>query len=76
MRHNTVRKETITQVLNSGDKKAVRWVFKNLKKSEIESAIKNPKKGAWFNKSLHYWSRILGVKPLKHSKAVLNINPS
>ncbi|OIP98314.1 hypothetical protein AUJ94_00235 [bacterium CG2_30_40_12] len=32
MGYRAVRKEAITQILNSGDKRAVRWVFKNLKK--------------------------------------------
>lgn len=58
----TVRHELITQVLNSGDDKVIRWLFKTYSQKTIKNALRYPKRGAWFKDSLSYWQRILEVK--------------
>lgn len=57
-----VRQELITQILNSGDDRATRWLFKTYSKRTIKKAIYHPKRGSWFKDSLSYWQRIFGVK--------------
>jgi hypothetical protein len=57
-----VRQELITQILNSGDDKAIRWLFQTYSKKTIKNAIRHPKRGNWFKDSLSYWQRILGIK--------------
>lgn len=57
-----VCQELITQILNSGDDKAVRWLFKTYSKRTIKNVISRPKRGTWFRDSLSYWQRILGIK--------------
>lgn len=57
-----VRQELITQILNSGDDKAVRWLFKTYSKKTIKDVLRRPKRGIWFKDSLNYWQKILGIK--------------
>ncbi|MEK7525846.1 MAG: hypothetical protein AAB546_00005 [Patescibacteria group bacterium] len=72
-----VDREIITEVLNRGDKKAVRWVFSKFSNPIIKSAIKNPAPGTWLESSLSYWQKILGVSlsDKKFREGVLNLNP-
>lgn len=52
----------ITQILNKGDDKAVKWLFKNYSLSEIKKVVKNPQRGMWFPSSLNYWIKIFNLK--------------
>jgi hypothetical protein len=58
------KERIITNILNLGDRKATKWLFKQYSKEEIKEIIKNPLPGEWNEKSLNYWSFILNVKPL------------
>jgi len=70
-----VRQELITQILNSGDDKAVRWLFKTYSQKTIKNAISHPKRGTWFKNSLSYWQRMLGIKTSFHitQKAIFKL---
>lgn len=52
----------ITSVLNQGDYRALRWLTKTYGKKEIESVIKNPIRGMWYEWILKYWLKIFGTK--------------
>ncbi|MDA2935748.1 hypothetical protein MYX06_00805 [Patescibacteria group bacterium AH-259-L05] len=67
----------IQQVLNRGNIRAVKWLFKTYKKQDIVEVVKNPRRGMWFPKSLNYWAKILDVKIPKqvYKWAILDINP-
>ena len=70
-----VKEEIITQILNTGDDRAIRWLFTNYNLNEIKEAIKHPKKGVWFKNSLNYWAKILNIKtsPSSYKKAIFNL---
>lgn len=72
-----VSREIITEVLNRGDSKAVKWVFSSFPAKKIESAIIDPTPGTWLKSSLSYWQKILGVSSSsqKFQRAILNLNP-
>lgn len=67
----------ITQILNTGTEKEVRWVGKNYSKKDICEAIFKPEKGMWLKEVLMYWQRILNLKIPKKifQKAILDLNP-
>lgn len=72
-------KETIiTQVLNFGDARAVKWLFKTYKLSEIKEVIKKPRRGLWFENAIDYWSKVLKVKvdPDYYKFCILDIHPN
>jgi len=75
--HPFVRREIISQVLNLGDDRAVRWLFGNYTSEQIEEAVRNPGKGSWFGDSLRYWSKILEVDvPVGlYQRALVNFDP-
>lgn len=52
----------ITQVLNYGSLRAVRWLFKKYSEEEIKEVLKHPRRGVWERRSLNYWSKILDVE--------------
>lgn len=53
----------ITNILNLGDIKAVKWLFGKYSKLDIKKNVKKPMPGEWNKKSMNYWSLIFGVKP-------------
>lgn len=69
----------ITQVLNYGNLRAVRWLFKTYSKGEIKQVLRKPRRGVWVKQSIDYWSKILDVKPdpkyYKYSLFSLDPNP-
>jgi len=72
-----VRKAVITEVLNSGDDKSLRWLFRNYSLRTIREVVRHPKRGAWFPDSLSYWQKILGVKisEPERQKALFRLTP-
>lgn len=55
-------KETIiTQVLNYGDSKAVKWLFETYTVNEVKEVLRKPRRGIWFKDAIDYWSRIFNV---------------
>lgn len=72
-------KETIiTQVLNHGDTRAIKWLFKTYKMFEIREVVKKPRRGLWHEEAINYWSKILKVKPDPkfYKFCILDINPN
>lgn len=71
------KKEIITQVLNCGSDKQVKWLFQVYRPHEIKQILKNPSRGTWYPKSLNFWTKILEVKipAKKYQDAILDINP-
>ena len=57
------KKRIITNVLNLGTKPAVKWLFQTYEKPEIREVVEKPLPGEWNDKSLNFWSIILGVTP-------------
>lgn len=68
----------ITQILNFGDKRDIRWLFKTYKVSEIKSVLRKPRRGLWLERIINYWTKILNVTPDPwfHKFCILDINPN
>lgn len=67
----------IAQVLNYGDMKAVRWLFKTYDKEEIKRVVENPQRGLWFEKTLDYWLDYFDIKipEIKRARALFILDP-
>jgi hypothetical protein len=52
----------ISQVLNYGTEKELKWLFKVYSEKEIKEVIKNPRRGIWFKKVLNFWTMIFKIK--------------
>jgi hypothetical protein len=52
----------ITQVLNHGTWKQVKWILDNYPTADIEEVIKKPDRGVWQKDVLNYWIKILNLK--------------
>lgn len=57
----------ITQVLNYGGWKEVRWLFKNYPEWQIKRIMKKPSRGVWFNKVLNFWTTFYNIKLEKNT---------
>lgn len=70
------KKLIITEVLNKGDDKALRWLGRNYFQKEIKKLISSPTRGMWMKSVLSYWSKIFNVKLDKgvFTKAIINLN--
>ncbi len=72
----SVIREIITEVLNQGDDKAIKWVFENYPLDKIRECVKKPQKGVWFPESLNYWQHVLKIGAIAGQKdAILDIYP-
>lgn len=71
-----VKNEIVTQILNSGDDKAVRWLFKNFSLKEIKEIVRRPQKGVWYKNSLYYWRKILDldISFPRYKKAIFDLS--
>ena len=56
------RKRIILNILNLGDVKAVKWLFKMYKKEEIKKVIENSSLGEWNKKSLNFWKLFFSIQ--------------
>lgn len=67
----------ITQILNCGLLKHLKWMFKNYSNKEIKQVVGSPKRGVWDKRSLNYWMEFFNVNVLSGAikKAIRNINP-
>ncbi len=71
-------KETIiTQCLNYGTLKEVRWLFKAYGEEEIKKVVAHPKRGRWWRKVLNFWLLVLDINLPKEvfENAVIKIKP-
>lgn len=67
----------ITEILNKGDDKAIRWLGKNYSQEEIKKVISSPTRGMWMKSTLDYWLRCFNVKIPKftYELAILSLDP-
>ena len=71
------RELIITEVLNKGDFKALKWLCNNYSRRELEAVVKYPTRGMWMKSILVYWMKIFGIKlPEKvFRQAIFDLNP-
>lgn len=62
------KERIITNVLNLGTEKAVKWLFTTYSKEEIAEIVANPKPGEWNKKSINYWSLVLDISPHEQAR--------
>ncbi|MEK7168730.1 MAG: hypothetical protein AAB778_01845 [Patescibacteria group bacterium] len=67
-RSEGVKKEVISEVLNSGSTESVSWIFNNYSVSEIKKVLLNPIRGSWLPTSLNYWQKIFDIYKPNFSK--------
>ena len=67
----------ITQVLNYGDERRIKWLYSVYTEDDIKRVVSNPGRGLWFEKVLNFWEKMLDIRiPKKvRKKAIFNINP-
>jgi hypothetical protein len=67
----------ISQVLNYGDWRDLKWLFKVYSRKEIKKTVQNPQRGCWFRQVLDFWILMFDIRPKKDifEKAIFNINP-
>ncbi len=72
------KKLIITQILNNGTEKEIKWLGNNYSQKEIKEVVQNPIKGMWMKSVLEYWQKILGIRHKQKitNQAVINLNPS
>ena len=56
------KREIITQILNFGNPKEIKWLFKTYSRREIRDVIAHPKRGYWQERALNYWTKIFNIK--------------
>lgn len=67
----------ITQVLNYGDWKAVKWLYTIYSEKEIRKVIARPRRGLWLKQVLNFWCLMLKIK-LPHDvqeRAIFHLSP-
>ncbi len=67
----------ITQVLNYGDAKRIKWLYSVYNEEDIKKVVSNPRRGLWFPKVLNFWETVLKIKiPRdKREKAIFKLCP-
>ena len=67
----------ITQLLNHGNWKTVKWLKKNYGDAVVKAVLKNPARGLWHEKVLNFWEKIYGIKinPELRKREIMDINP-
>jgi len=67
----------ITQVLNYGDEKRIKWLYSVYPEKEIKKVVAHPGRGLWFEKVLNFWEIMFGIRlPAKvKQKAIFSIQP-
>lgn len=68
----------ITQVLNYGTWKEVKWLFSIYEESEIREIITHPRRGSWWPKVLNFWLTFLEIEIPEevYEQAVVRIEPN
>ncbi|HLD92139.1 MAG TPA: hypothetical protein VI795_01945 [Patescibacteria group bacterium] len=66
----------ITEILNKGDGKALKWLANNYTKMDIKQTVATPMKGSWFRSVLKYWHKIFAIdpSPSQFNKAIIDFN--
>ncbi|MGE4357535.1 MAG: hypothetical protein AB7E08_03140 [Candidatus Omnitrophota bacterium] len=66
----------ITQVLNYGSWKELRWLYSVYPEKEIKKVVSHPRRGLWFDKVLNFWEIMFGIhlpKKIKQ-KAIFSLH--
>ncbi|MBU4312109.1 MAG: hypothetical protein KJ706_05265 [Candidatus Omnitrophica bacterium] len=58
----------ITQVLNYGDWKDLKWLYSVYSEDEIKEVVAHPGRGLWFERVLNFWEIMLGIRLPKKVK--------
>ncbi|OGD94886.1 hypothetical protein A3F02_03655 [Candidatus Curtissbacteria bacterium RIFCSPHIGHO2_12_FULL_38_9b] len=71
------KKLIITEILNKGDDRAIRWLGANYTLQEIKEVVSSPIRGMWLSETLTYWLKILDLKLPEDvlKRSVLNLSP-
>lgn len=66
----------ITEILNKGDDKALRWLGKTYSRKEIKKIVSLPERGMWVDSVLKYWLKIFDFNLDKNrlQQAIINLN--
>lgn len=77
LHHPADRREIIIAILNKGDEKDLKWLFRTYSLRDIKEEIQDPGRGIWFRDVLYYWTRILDIKLPKivFEAAIFDLNP-
>ncbi len=67
----------ITQVLNYGNWKGVKWLNKTYGVEKIRTFIERPLRGLWFERTLNFWEQMLNIRidPKLRKRAIMDVNP-
>lgn len=71
------KKLIITQVLNYGDEKRMRWLYSVYTEKDIKDVVLHPGRGLWFERVLNFWEIMLKIRVPKKVKetAIFRIQP-
>lgn len=72
----TDKRYIITQILNYGDKEALRWLFSTYSEEEIKKIIANPRQGMWLDEVLNFWTKIYNINLDKETYQKAIFEPS
>ncbi len=66
----------VTEVLNKGDEKALKWLVGAYSKSDVRQIVSSPIRGMWLKGTLKYWLKIFNLKlnPKTFEDSVINLN--
>ena len=67
----------ITQVLNYGDEKRIKWLYSVYTEKDIREIVRHPRRGLWFERVLNFWEIMLKIRiPRKiREKAIFRLQP-
>lgn len=66
---NNDKKLIITEILNKGDGKGLKWLSENYSQEDIKQVVVNPIRGLWLKSVLRYWMKIFEIN---HNSEVFN----
>lgn len=71
------RQEIIIQLLNFGDTRHLRWLFRTYSQREIKEVIAHPQRGMWQARALNHWTKIFNIKGPKliYEVAIFSLKP-
>lgn len=67
----------ITQVLNYGDERQLRWLFSHYTRDTIRGVLLHPSRGVWYREKLRRWLGFfnLMIDPLEFESAIIDLTP-
>ena len=67
----------ISQVLNYGHWKELKWLYSVYSEKDIKKVVRHPRRGLWFEKVLNFWELMLEIRLPKKikQKAIFHIEP-